>query len=148
MQTPKKQIFPSRSKDTFFALPDGGHLWPDGSHLGFMGQNDVITSYWCQNRNLRGRCTRKSVFIHAFRCSGSKVMFSFYMMAAILDLWVKIMSLHQTNVRIRILVDDLPENVSSYTWLLALWFKSLFLEMVPAAILDLALNRQTLAARE
>jgi len=35
-------------------------------------------------------------------------------MAAILDLWVKMMSYRQTDVRIGILVDDLPEKVSSY----------------------------------
>ena len=36
-------------------------------------------------------------------------------MAAILDVWVKIMSLRQTEVKIGMLVvDDLPEKVSSY----------------------------------
>ena len=37
-----------------FALLDGGHL-------GFLVQNDIITSSWCQKRNPRGRLTRKSV---------------------------------------------------------------------------------------
>ena len=37
-----------------------------------------------------------------------------YRMAAILDLWVKIMSLRQTDVRIGILEVDLLEKVSSY----------------------------------
>ena len=47
-----------------FALLDSGHLWQDGSHLGFLGHNDVITSNWCYHRNPRCRRSRKSVFIH------------------------------------------------------------------------------------
>ena len=35
-------------------------------------------------------------------------------MAAILDVWVIMMSLRQTDVRIGILVVDVPEKVSSY----------------------------------
>ena len=35
-------------------------------------------------------------------------------MAAILDFWVIMMSLRQTNVRIGILLEDLPEKVSLY----------------------------------
>ena len=42
-----------------FTLPDGGHLWPDDSHLGFRGQNDVITSTLYQNRNPRGSYRKK-----------------------------------------------------------------------------------------
>ena len=41
-------------------------------------------------------------------------MFSFYQIAAILDLWVNIMLYRQTDVRIGILVDDIPEKVSLY----------------------------------
>jgi len=74
----KNPHLPFSFKSYVFALRDGGHLWPDGNHLGFLGQNDVIPSNWCQNRNSRSRCTRKSVFIHASRCSGLKVTFSFY----------------------------------------------------------------------
>ena len=41
-------------------------------------------------------------------------------MAAISDLWVIMMSLRQTDVRIGIIVVDLPEKVSSYMLLDAL----------------------------
>ena len=77
MQTSKTHIFPSHSTYVF-ALPDGGHLWPYGIHHGLMGQNDVITSYRCQNGNPRVRRTLRSVFIHVSMCSGAKVTFSFY----------------------------------------------------------------------
>ena len=50
-------------KSYVFALRDGGHLWPDGNHLGFLGHNDVITSNWCQNRNLHGLHTCFLVFL-------------------------------------------------------------------------------------
>jgi len=56
--------------------------------------------------------------------SRSKVTFSLYGMAAIfdrmatiLDFWVIMMSLRQTDVRIGILVVDIPEKVSSYMFL-------------------------------
>ena len=85
---------------------------------------------------------RKSVSIYASRCSGLKVTFSFYQMAAILDFFVKIMSasnkcqnrnprgrITQTSVSIR----DCWRFGSKVNF---------FFEMMPAAILDLALWRK------
>ena len=84
-------------------------------------------------------------------CSRSKVTFSLYemgaifdRMATILDFWVIMMSLRQTDVRTGILVEDLPEKVSSYVIICA-WFNCKLFEIVPAAILELAHWRKTLA---
>ena len=49
-----------------------------GSHLGFIGQNDVIQSKWSQNLIPHGQYTWKSAFIHDFRQFGSKVNFSIW----------------------------------------------------------------------
>ena len=71
-----------------------------------------------------------------------------YRMAAIFDrmtdilgFWVEMMSYHQTDVRLRILVDDLPGKMSSYVIYGAL-FQNYFFETGPAAIWDLALWRK------
>ena len=47
-------------------------------------------------------------------------------MAAILDFWVIMMSLRQTDVRIGILVEDLPEKVSSYVIFVAITTLAIF----------------------
>ena len=51
-----------------------------------MGQYDVIMSNLYQNRNPRARLNQKSVFVHDFRCSGSKGNVFKMVPSAILDL--------------------------------------------------------------
>jgi hypothetical protein len=55
-------------------------------------------------------------------------MFQFYWMAAILNLWVRMMSYHQTDVRIEILMVNLAEKVSSNMIVGALVQKLIFQE--------------------
>ena len=51
------------------------YILPDDGHFGFMGRNHVIASNLCQNRNPRGRRTKK-VSSYMMFSSGSKVNFS------------------------------------------------------------------------
>jgi len=62
----------------------------------FLDQNDVITSNRCQNRNPRGRNKK---CLH---------------MAANLDVWVKVMSLIQTDVRTGILPRGRINQISAF----------------------------------
>jgi len=112
---------------------------PDGGRLGFMGQNYVITWKRCQNQKHHGRCTRKIVFMHAFRYSGSNFQSTkwrpFWVYGSKWCLSVKLM----------------PESASSWTIylkncihtrFLALWFKCYYFVMVPTVFLDFALWRK------
>ena len=71
-----------------------------------------------------------------------EIAFSHYQMAAILDFGAKMMSKSQNDVKITILMVNLPQKVYSYVIvgaLVKIILLKYFLKMLPATILDLGL---------
>ena len=95
-------------------------LWFKGYVFVLPAMADIL-DFWVIMMSLRQTDVRigilvvavpeKNVFIHASRCYGLKVTFSFYQLWR--PSWIS-GSLRETDVRIGILVVDVPKKVSSY----------------------------------